>query len=97
MSPHTFRDGCGYMNKKKALLITNPCAGINRKRISPAEIIKKFPSADFDFTVEATKGPADATEIVKSKGNVEISVVSDAYDIYSDNDKLFVEKAMVTK
>lgn len=57
------------MNKKKALLITNPCAGINRKRISPAEIIEKFPSADFDFTVEATKGPADATEIVKSKGN----------------------------
>ena len=57
------------MNKKKALLITNPCAGINRKRISPAEIIEKFPSADFDFTVEATKDPADATEIVKSKGN----------------------------
>lgn len=57
------------MNKKKALLISNPCAGINRKRISPAEIIEKLSSADFDFTVKATKGPNDATEIVKKHGN----------------------------
>ena len=56
------------MNKKKALLITNPCSGTNRKRISPAEIMQELSSADFDFTVEATKGPNDATEIVREKG-----------------------------
>ena len=57
------------MNKKKALLITNPCSGIDRKRISAEEIMEKLSDADFDFTVEATKGPCDATEIVKEKGN----------------------------
>ena len=30
-------------------------------------------------------------------GNVEINIVNDAYDIYSDNDELFVEKAMANK
>lgn len=57
------------MNKKKALLITNPCSGTNRKRISPTEIMENLSSADFDFTIEATKGPNHATEIVKEKGN----------------------------
>lgn len=57
------------MGNKKALLITNPCSGTNRKRISSSEIMEKLSSADFDFTVEATKGPDDATEIVKTKGN----------------------------
>ena len=57
------------MNKKKALLITNPCAGVDRKRISAEEIMEKLSPADFDFTVEATKGPKDATEIAKRLGN----------------------------
>ncbi len=57
------------MNKKKALLITNPCSGVDRKRISPSEIMENLSSADFDFTVESTKGPNDATEIVKKMGN----------------------------
>ena len=57
------------MNKKKALLITNPCAGVDRKRITPEEIAEKLSEADFDFTFEATKGPNHATEIVKAKGN----------------------------
>lgn len=57
------------MNKKKALLITNPCSGTNRKRISSSEIMQELSSADFDFTVETTKGPNDATEIVKKAGN----------------------------
>lgn len=57
------------MEKKKALLITNPCAGIDRKRISPSQIVQKLSSADYDFTVEMTKGPNDATEIVKKLGN----------------------------
>ena len=57
------------MKKKKALLITNPLSGIDRKRISASEIMKKLVSAGFDFTVKKTKGPNDATEIVKESGN----------------------------
>ncbi len=57
------------MNKKKALLIVNPCSGTNRKRITPTEIIEQLSQAEFDFTVEETKGPNHATEIVKKKGN----------------------------
>ena len=59
----------GSLNKKKALLITNPCSGVDRKRVDSWEIIDKLSSANFDFTVEATKGPNDATAIVKEKGN----------------------------
>lgn len=59
----------GSVNKKKALLIINPCSGVDRKRVNSAEIIDKLSSADFDFTVEMTKGPNDATEIVKEIGN----------------------------
>ena len=54
------------MKKKKALLITNPLSGINRKRISASEIMKKLKSAGYDFTVKATKGPNDATKIVEN-------------------------------
>ena len=57
------------MKKKKALLICNPCSGTNRKRINAKEIIKKLSSADFDFTIEETKHPRHATEIVTEKGN----------------------------
>ena len=45
------------MFKKKALLINNPCAGIDRKRITPAEIMKNLSSGGFEFTVQSTKGP----------------------------------------
>jgi len=57
------------LNKKKVLLITNPCSGIDRKRVNSSEIIDKLSSANFDFTVEATKGPNDATAIVEEMGN----------------------------
>ncbi|MBO5895663.1 MAG: YegS/Rv2252/BmrU family lipid kinase [Clostridia bacterium] len=57
------------MNKKKALLINNPCAGVDRKRITPAEIMEQLSAADLDFTVQSTKGQGDATEIVKAMGN----------------------------
>ncbi len=57
------------MNKKKALLIINPCSGTNRKRITPTEIIEQLSPAEFDFTVEETKYPGHATEIVIEKGN----------------------------
>jgi diacylglycerol kinase family enzyme len=69
MVKYKIKGGYGSMNKKKALLITNPCSGVDRKRISPSEIMENLSSADFDFTVESTKGPNDATEIVKKMGN----------------------------
>lgn len=57
------------MCKRKALLINNPCAGVNRKRITPAEIMEQLSAADLEFTVQSTKGQGDATEIVKALGN----------------------------
>lgn len=65
----TFRNGCGRLKEKKALLITNPCSGIDRKRVNPSVIIDKLSSANFDFTVEKTKGPNDATKIAEEMGN----------------------------
>ena len=57
------------MAKKKVLLIINPCAGVDRKRVSAVDIINKLSPADFEFIVETTKGPEDATAIVKEKGS----------------------------
>ncbi len=57
------------MDGKKALLIINPCSGIDRKRVGALEIINKLSSANFDFDVETTKCQGDATTIVKEKGN----------------------------
>ena len=57
------------MGGKKALLIINPCSGIDRKRVGALEIINKLSSANFDFDVETTKCQGDATTIVKEKGN----------------------------
>ncbi len=55
--------------KKKALLVINPCAGVDRKRVSPTDIINKLSSANFDIDVERTKCQGDATTIVAEKGN----------------------------
>lgn len=55
--------------KKKALLVINPCAGVDRKRVSPTDIINKLSSADFEIDVERTKCQGDATTIVAEKGN----------------------------
>lgn len=52
-------------NKKKALLIVNPCSGRNKSRASAEEIIADFPEDSFDFTVCETTCRGDATEIVK--------------------------------
>jgi YegS/Rv2252/BmrU family lipid kinase len=57
------------LDGKKALLIINPCSGIDRKRVGALEIINKLSSANFDFEVETTKCQGDATTIVKEKGN----------------------------
>ncbi len=56
------------MESKKVLLIINPCAGIDRKRVGALEIINKLSSANFDFNVETTKCQGDATTIAKEMG-----------------------------
>ena len=57
------------MEKKQALLIINPCAGIDRKRISATEIIQNLAPADYEFNVKVNEAPNHATEIVKEYGN----------------------------
>jgi YegS/Rv2252/BmrU family lipid kinase len=56
------------LSKKKALLVINPCAGVDRKRVSPLDIIKKLSAAGFEINVENTKGVGDATTIVNEMG-----------------------------
>lgn len=56
------------LSKKKALLVINPCAGVDRKRVSPLDVIKKLSAAGFEINVERTKCQGDATTIVKEKG-----------------------------
>ena len=51
--------------KKKALLIVNPCAGKNATRSGTFDIVERFSSADYDFTVKATTGSGDATKFVE--------------------------------
>lgn len=55
------------MDKKKALLIVNPCSGKNSSRASAEEIIEKFEDSDFEFTVRETTCQGDATNIVKNE------------------------------
>lgn len=57
------------MDKKKALLIINPCSGIDRKRVSAADVINNLSPTNFKFNTEITKSPGDATEIVKECGH----------------------------
>lgn len=52
-------------NKKKVLLITNPCAGKSKSRISATEVMAKFPEDEYEFTLKATTCRGDATNIVK--------------------------------
>lgn len=51
-------------DKRKVLLIVNPCAGKNKTRAGTFDIVDRFSSEDYDFTVKTTTGPGDATEIV---------------------------------
>lgn len=54
--------------RKKVLLIINPCAGKNSKRIGALDIMNKLSSADFEFEVRTTRCQGDATTIVKEVG-----------------------------
>lgn len=52
--------------KKKVLLVVNPCAGKTKSRISSADIINQFSEDDYEFTMKATTCQGDATNIVKN-------------------------------
>ncbi len=52
-------------DKKKALLIVNPCSGKNKSRAGTFDIVDKFSANDYEFSVHPTKCQGDATEIVK--------------------------------
>lgn len=56
------------MEAKKVLLIINPCAGKNSKRIGAIDIIDRFSSEDCQFDVRTTRCQGDATTIVKECG-----------------------------
>lgn len=52
-------------DKKKVLLIVNPCAGKNKSRAGTFDIVDSFSSNDYDFSVRTTTCRGDATNIVK--------------------------------
>lgn len=51
-------------DKRKLLLIVNPCAGKNKTRAGTFDIVDRFSAEKYDFTVKTTTGPNDATDIV---------------------------------
>ncbi len=53
------------MDKKKVLLIVNPCAGKSKSKSYVFDIINKFSGADYEFDVKTTTKGGDATEFVK--------------------------------
>lgn len=56
------------MENKKALLIINPCAGSNSKRLAPLEIIKKFSESGWSVDIKNTRCQGDATLIAEENG-----------------------------
>ncbi len=54
-------------DKKKVLLVVNPCSGRNKTRRSPEEIMDKFSDDEYEFDVHNTKCQGDATNIVKEE------------------------------
>ena len=54
------------MDKKKVLLIVNPCSGKNKSRQGTFDIVDRFSSADYDFIIKTTTCQGDATNIVKN-------------------------------
>ena len=52
-------------DKKKALLIVNPCAGKTKSRAGTFDIVDKFSKNDYEFSVHSTTCQGDATNIVK--------------------------------
>ena len=54
-------------DKKKALLIVNPCSGKNKSRAGTFDIVDKFSKSDYEFSIHSTKCQGDATNIVKQE------------------------------
>ena len=54
--------------KKKVLLIVNPCAGRTKSRAATFDIVDKFSKNDYEFSVHTTTCQGDATNIVKNNG-----------------------------
>lgn len=52
-------------NKKKVLLIVNPCAGRTKSRAGTFDIVDKFSTNDYHFSIHTTTCQGDATNIVK--------------------------------
>ena len=67
--------GTYIMDKKKALLIVNPCSGKNSSRAGGDEIVSNFPEDSFDFELHETTCQGDATNIVKRELTEEHSLV----------------------
>ena len=53
------------MDKKKGLLIVNPCSGKNKSRANVDKIVDAFTAKGFELEVHKTTCQGDATEIVK--------------------------------
>lgn len=54
-------------DKKKVLLVVNPCSGRDKTRKTPEEIISKFPEDKYEFNVRLTERQGHATEIVREE------------------------------
>ena len=52
--------------KRKVLLIVNPCAGRSKSRAGTFDIVNQFSKNDYEFSIHTTKCQGDATEIVKN-------------------------------
>lgn len=54
-------------DKKKALLIVNPCSGKDSTRAEAMDIVERFSKSDYEISVHPTKCQGDATNIVKEE------------------------------
>ena len=62
-------------DKKKVLLIVNPCAGRTKGRAGTFDIVDRFSKNDYEFTIRTTTCRGDATNIVKREGESHDMVV----------------------
>ncbi|MCM1544057.1 MAG: YegS/Rv2252/BmrU family lipid kinase [Ruminococcus sp.] len=51
--------------KRKVLLVVNPCAGRTKSRAGTFDIVNKFSNNDYEFSIHTTTCRGDATNIVK--------------------------------
>ncbi|MCI6771704.1 MAG: acylglycerol kinase family protein, partial [Oscillospiraceae bacterium] len=51
--------------KRNVLLIVNPCAGRTKSRAGTFDIVNKFSTNDYEFSIHTTTCQGDATNIVR--------------------------------